>query len=465
VPTPEEPIPVNDSESIERTANLKGSFDLQFWGETYNDLIDEKDYPGGNLSYLDSQFTVNAPVYENHKDAAYENTEGNHLSAWEVPLDDTPFSLGTLTYRNDKVEDDFGGSRANHGANFNLSLDDPIEATVSSNFYLDITNRRDDPETIKMGFRGGDPKRLQLRSKDSGRGLPIFLDYMGAREVGASKDTPLKYSIDVLDNTTAELELFGRLYTTDDAINRGNKKIYIDGTGDTNKKDLTNRLSAEFTPAYDLTLKEAAQISGYDHFNWYQKIIYDYDTKYYKGKPVTDPITGKPESHWIDNLPYYYNETIPDPIPGNYDDYYHLWNKRYVPTPSGRIDYRISEDEKTLRFSDAPLASNRYKDPKSKKIKITTTTGETYEVPEKSIVFQAYLMGVDADNPQKSDGLWRFDWYSDQFVRDIPGIDLGETINQINPFKPSAEFGGNNYVLGANDLKIEPNVYADDIIL
>ena len=200
--------------SSSRTTNLLGNFDLQFWGKTHRDLIDEKEYRGGFLSFSEDSFTVDAPVYDNSRDAAYENTKGNYKSAWTVPADDTLISLGTLTYQNDTLENDFA-SDARHGANFNLTLNNSVEGSFNSNFYIHIINNRNGAENIRIGGKPGVPKRLQLRDPNR-RPLPIFLDYVGAREIGASEDTPLKYSFDVLDSTTTQFQLFGRLFTTED---------------------------------------------------------------------------------------------------------------------------------------------------------------------------------------------------------------------------------------------------------
>ncbi|WP_414621561.1 hypothetical protein [Calothrix sp. CCY 0018] len=141
VPTPtpipeEEPKPpVSDelppiipeiNKPLQNPLTLSGDFDLQFWGKNHADLIDSKEYAGGSLSFSGDSFLVDAPAYENSFKAAYKNTEDN-IWRWEVPSDDGIVSLGTLIYRNDELEDDFGGSVSNHGANFKLTLDNPVE--------------------------------------------------------------------------------------------------------------------------------------------------------------------------------------------------------------------------------------------------------------------------------------------------------------------------------------------------
>ena len=204
-------LPLEDDGSI--TTSLSGDFDLEFWDPNNQNLIDEEDFRGGFFAFDEGSFTVDAPVYEDSLYAPYESRVGHRIN-WVVPTEDPLISLGTLTYRNDTLENDFA-SDAYHGANFTLNLSDPVEGSFVSNFYILITNDRYGPEKIRIGGRPGSPKGLQLRDPN-GRSLPIFLDYEGVREVGASEDTPLKYEFEVLDGATAQFELFGRLFTTED---------------------------------------------------------------------------------------------------------------------------------------------------------------------------------------------------------------------------------------------------------
>ena len=78
-------------------------------------------------------------------------------------------------------------------------------------------------------------------------------------------------------------------------------------------------MQGTFTPNDGLTLAEAAQVCGYDHFNWYQLVVYDDDpnrpTKY--GVQPTVPYLDPPLGGWDyqsatggdDQSPGYWNET------------------------------------------------------------------------------------------------------------------------------------------------------------
>lgn len=207
------------AETSDSKITFTGSFDLQFWEGS--DLSDTKTFSGGSLSFNESQFTVPVTVFENHYNAgAYINEEQN-WSNWEIPPEETLISLGTLVYTNDELENDFGLSAPNHGANFGFTLDSPVGANYGSNFYIDIINSGDGAENINIGYRGSSrtANRLQLRFEGEegsiGYPAPIFLDYLGARPVGASEDTPLQTSFNVADDTTASFELYGRLFTTE----------------------------------------------------------------------------------------------------------------------------------------------------------------------------------------------------------------------------------------------------------
>ena len=97
---------------------------------------------------------------------------------------------------------------------------------------------------------------------------PIYIDLLGVRPVGASDDTPLQYSWDVPDNTTAELELFARVYTVSEPILRNSVEVnrysneelfdlgYQPGAPTNEKKAYA---FAEFDPNFDLTIEQAAE--------------------------------------------------------------------------------------------------------------------------------------------------------------------------------------------------------------
>lgn len=434
----------NDWEPFKKTATLTGNFDLQFWRSTHSDLVDEKTFSGGSLSFNESPFTIDASVYSNHYNVGAYINEDQPWYNWEIPPEDSLVSLGTLVYYNKELEDDFGRSAPNHGANFGLNLSDPVEANYNSNFYIDIINSRDGSENINIGFRGSSrtANRLQL-SFDDGRPAPIFLDYLGARPVGASEETPLQTSFDVADNTTAEFELYGRLFTTSEPIFANSITVerlsdeeisekhtdagfeeYEPGNTDGEK----GYIFAEFDPNYDLTIEQAAELTGYDHFNWYQKIISDTDGRNEATYgveaiyPWSDP---NPNYKSADSYPYYWDEN--------------LGSSLYYGNPAFNLNGNFN-------FRDRPTVNH---------IVSGVVPGQAD--------FKTYFVGVSKEDPYLSESLFNFEW-STTHRPDDPNVFGDQKIT----FPKSGSFGNGEVTLGNKEYTLgshETSFYADDIFL
>ncbi|MFN6517391.1 MAG: hypothetical protein RMY29_023200 [Nostoc sp. CreGUA01] len=292
---------------------------------------------------------------------------------WKIPSYDGIFSIGKLQYRNDLLPNDFSSEGA-LGANISLTVSDPMTAIYSSNIYFDFINRRDGAETITMGYRGGDPKKHQFKNNS-----PIFFDFLGARKVGTNSSTPLKYSVDVPDGTSIELELFGRMYTTCQRVVGGGKKTItlqdltsssVPGGAGKDTGSAKAYMVAEFNPNYNLTIPAAAELCGYDHFNWYQRLTSDTEKRSF----ITDPgKTAFGSNEPRDSYPYYYDEN------SNSDSYYGKSNYNYA----GNFNFR---DRPTVK----PIGILK---------------------PGK-VAFQTHLVGVSKDNSCFSESLYQFEWSS-----------------------------------------------------
>jgi hypothetical protein len=453
----------------DRYASLAGQSNILFWKKNHKDLVSEINLPGATLKYKGTSYTVKAPVFNDVSDAYFPTTPSTHKKNWKPIVRGEIVSLGTLTYENRFGSptfpgNDFGGVGDGRGATFDLRISNPVKARLQGNFTYDIVNRQNGPETISFGFPGSaftDHNRYQfiINGRNQGgtnvnQAGSIYMDLLGARRVGTKE--PLRFAFDVLDNTTQEYELFARVYTTDEAIDRGTMKVWtVPG------KKIFSLLAptdvegdygtyATFKPAYNLTLDQAAKLSGYDHFNWYQKIIYDADSSIYKGVAVTDPIASK-TLWWDDDLPYYFNEKRkPVGETGEDRDKGYLWNTDYRQVLGSVPDYsiwKISKDGKTLKFSDAPQ-NKLHEGPSPLKEIRTSKDPITYKVPEKSIAFQTYLVGVLGKNSPESIAHYRFDWGSNHYL----GKDITTLFNKE---------GGNPYVLGRR-VPIDAGFYASD---
>lgn len=148
---------------------------------------------------------------------------------------------------------------------------------------------------------------------------------------------------------------------------------------------------ATFTPNFGLTLTEAADIGGYDHFNWYQIAIeYPGPALLVPSAPFVDPLRGiTVGGQRSDNLPFYWDEEICAGC-----------------DPELQLSSNISANDRVLSFSDAP--------------------GNTF-IPlfGPEMLFTTSLVGVREDNT--FDELFTFLWsssYNPLCENDIPYVDI-----------------------------------------
>src|SRR5262249_591782 len=134
-------------------------------------------------------------------------------------------------------------------------------------------------------------------------------------------------------------------------------------------------MRATFTPKFGLGLNAAANLCGYDHFNWYQRVTRDPFPPSSRNNPnaplrvpYPDPPTGGCSFKPTHTLPFYWRET------GN---------------ELGEVNRHITKDT-TLDFLDRPV------EPKLK--------------PGQSMAFTTALVGVLPDNSWEA--LYAWTWTS-----------------------------------------------------
>lgn len=166
----------------------------------------------------------------------------------------------------------------------------------------------------------------------------------------------------VLEGGTAQADLLGRFAPPGEPIVNGAVSVQI--TGPTVK--------ALFKPNFNLSISEAALISGYDHFNWHQVITADPYPPGGLSVPYVDPPTGGGSAFggYADSLPFYWDEQ------GAASSGYHLSNHTTT---------------NTLSYSDTPAEPQ-------------LTIGQT-------INFTTSLAGVLPDGT--FDVLYVFNWATD----------------------------------------------------
>lgn len=399
------------STTFDKTTSLSGNANVLFWGKNRDDLLVKRSFLGGNVTFTPSSFDVTTPAYFTEVDA-YENTAGGTASIkqWTIPSGDNIVSLGKLRYRNDLLPKDFT-SEISAGATISVAVNDPIASLYSKAIYFDFTNRQDGAETITMGYRAGEPKKQQFTNNS-----PVFFDFLGAKKVGSTASSPLQYSFDVPDNTSVELELFGRVYSTCQRV-VGTRSIqrqdyssaFVPGGAGKYTGLWKAYMVAEFNPNYTLSIPDAAEVCGYDHFNWYQRITSDTQNRNF----ITDPrdvAFGSNEQH--DSYPYYYDET------SDFNLYY------------GEPQFNYAGN---FNFRDRPTVAP-----------VGTKPGK--------VAFQTHLVGVSKNNRCFSESLYQFEWSS--------SFDKITSFNELYPGKPIT------YNAGHYNNRPVPydNFYGEDIV-
>ncbi|AFY55433.1 hypothetical protein Riv7116_2952 [Rivularia sp. PCC 7116] len=210
-----------------KTTVLDGQAQITFDQNRNNRGVTQGSFKGLSLAFSPSQFTVDAPIYENVKDA-YSNDEGTNQSKWKVPKNDPLVSLGVVTYTNELISGEDGNDSGNSqsiigGGKLGITINDPVGVTQKITFPIRIYDQLEGPETIAL-------KSTNRPFKFLIKGTPIYFDYIGGKPISNATgvDTPTQYkeadpgledlsfNFEVQDGTTAQIELFGRFYTTED---------------------------------------------------------------------------------------------------------------------------------------------------------------------------------------------------------------------------------------------------------
>jgi hypothetical protein len=245
---------------------------------------------------------------------------------------------------------------------------------------------------------------------------PLRFDFVGAQPAGASSDTPLTNGIEVADGETVELELFGRLYSeagtifkdspvkvealTDDEITARHHEA---GVTDYVARDTYGGkayMFADFDPNFNLSIDQAAELAGYDSFNWVQNITSDTERRavkdYAKSGLVLDyPLTDPPANGTIsgpqkpkDDYPYYLDM----------EDFGGEDNGLFVDGPHSNLNGNFNiRDRPTVEYG--------------------------------LVEFETHLVGVSKEDSYLSESLYDFDWGSNLDTRFPRLISRGAILN------------------------------------
>jgi hypothetical protein len=259
---------------------------------------------------------------------------------------------------------------------------------------------------------------------------PFRFDFVGAQPAGASSDTPLTNGIEVADGETVELELFGRLYSeagtifkdspltvealTDDELTARHHEAGVTDYFAKETRGGKSYMFADFDPNFNLSIDQAAELAGYESFNWMQNITSDTDDRagsfYAKhdfalNYPLTDPpanrtISGEPKTK--DDYPYYLDRK----------DFGGDDNSLFVDGP-------ISNLNGNFNIRDNPTVKRGLFDG--------------------LVEFQTHLVGVSKENSYLSESLYDFDWGSN--------------------FDPNSPTLGNRFgaILSPEDIQVRKN--------
>jgi RTX calcium-binding nonapeptide repeat (4 copies) len=280
------------------------------------------------------------------------------------------FSLGTIEYFNGEITSGTGADNVK----LNIKIDGKgsfggalglFETTVGGDgsfpFQIDLLSTENGDNPIASADSVFFPKDLPPTVLSSfevpflQRRIPLTLEVLGFGNIQGDGFTKTD-SFFVLENEAAKADLVGRftspiLRIIEDAVTVYPSQAlntYLKGIGYTPILPSPGTITATFTPKFGLTLDEAAELCGYDHFAWYQVIVEDsnpYSSRRTGKKfslPYTDPAIGGYKEYSPgeadDTLPFYFDEkTTPLDSESNLD-----------------LEDHISSDRKTLDFSDAP---------------------------------------------------------------------------------------------------------------
>jgi len=301
------------------------------------------------------------------------------------------FSLGTLDYFNGTIQ---GGTGAN---SVRLDVTTQVTSPVGTNpttfqAPLNLINSPNTSDPIASADSVFLPKNLPPVVMQTPGGAPITLEIPGFGTTTGSGFSTIDQFF-VLEGGTATADLLGRFVPACEPIVNGATSVSISG----------RTITATFQPKFNLTTSQAAQLCGYDHFNWYQVVNNDPYPPTKNGTPLTVPYVDPPLGGYDyqqptgdDNLPFY-------------------WNASELAT---------YDTGTTLTFTDTPA--------------------EYRLQPGEFIGFNTFLVGVLPDNTW--DTLYAFSWKSD-FNGTVGGVSVRSNTTPPDP-------GGTG---GVFDLQLDLN--------
>lgn len=216
------------------------------------------------------------------------------------------FSIGTLDYHNGTVE---GGTEADSvQLETTIQLTSPVQTgPVVIPIQLDLVNTENNDDPTASADSVYLPGTLAPVTLTTTGGAPITIEANGFGNVTANGFTQVKQFF-VLEESSATADLYAQIASPCEAIVRNAVEPYVIDKG----------MYATFRPNFDLTLTEAADLCGYDHFNWYQVITHISTTHPFRAKndPDTSPVApfidpalgGWTYESGNDLLPFYWAE-------------------------------------------------------------------------------------------------------------------------------------------------------------
>jgi hypothetical protein len=418
-----------------------------------------------------TSFNLDAPVYQSLKDAS--NKSESALAQNNAPGRGI-FSIGDVTYFNGKEPEEetkaFGITSLT--LDYGIDLENPAKFRMPSNLarfsFINTQNKDNTPNESDTSdssdlidptinnilvpleqrpfYKKAEEEPSDPVSKRESPG-PVYFQALGIRQ--KNKDgtyTKVTEVIKVPEGQSVSFEIYGRVVSvfnriieeSDLYLPGGDKKIpAVPDVKPREKKPVQSDgdIEAYFTPGFELTLAQAAELSGFKNFNWYQKIT-QYDTDIFASPPWTDPLpwTDPPKDITpgrmiiVDDLPYYLDQRSPSREPVGKQIRNAKWEERVI------------NNGKTLRFFDAPDAEVRWEFAQfGRRLRRGFTT---------------YLVGVNKNDESFSAPLYKFTWASERMK-----------YKPIIGSEPYAYYGGVIDNIRLESVLKDTSIYADDIVL
>lgn len=347
--------------------------------------------PPNSLSFAGTSFNVSVP--KGFRLGSKAQTQG------EV------FSLGKLSYFNSTIQTGSGVSSVDFLTAIGINQPTGIAPVYPSTFNIINSPNSLDAEAsadyVKFPPRSNPPVIFKTPE-----GVPLTLEILGFGEITGGGFSNRIDEFRVLEGQSASANLIGRFANPCESIIRGAVQAdYFDKTS----------VWAQFTPKFNLTLSQAANLCGYSHFNWHQ-FVKDPTASLSARNDRSTPL---PSTGYIDPpIGGYAHYT-----PGYADDNkpFYLDENNNVGTGYHRLD-NIALGGKTFLFGDQPSS--------------------TLLKPGEFLSFYTQLVGVLPDD--SFDPLFSFSWKSNFNKKTGSGGVLDLTINpqRISLIDPSADGEG-----------------------